>query len=90
VYIVYIRNVANEKLVANLKNRLETLDVDAIQNLSLLEQYIEERRFSLFPSLLYTERPNRAASFIEDGHIVLIMDNSPDSIVLPATFWKLD
>lgn len=88
VYILYIRNLADDKLVANVKKRLASLNVDAIQNLSLLEQYIEDRRLSLFPSLLYTERPDRATSFLEDGHIVLLMDNSPDSIVLPATFWS--
>ncbi|WHX39976.1 spore germination protein [Mesobacillus sp. AQ2] len=87
VYIVYIRGLANEKLVDNIKERLGSLQVNAIQNLSLLEEYIEERNYSLFPSLLSTERPDRAASFLEDGYIVLLMDNSPDSLVLPATFW---
>ncbi|MCM3670208.1 spore germination protein [Mesobacillus maritimus] len=88
VFILYIRNLANEKLVNNIKNRLKNLDVDAIQNLSLLEQYIEERPFSMFPSVLYSERPDRATSFLEDGHIILLMDNSPDSLILPATFWS--
>src|SRR5690606_36169841 len=64
------------------------LDVDSIQNLALLEQYIEERQASIFPTVLYTERPDRAVSFLEDGYIVLLMDNSPDSLVLPATFWS--
>lgn len=88
VFVLYIRGLANEKLVSNIKNRLESLEVNAIQNLSLLEEYIEERNFSLFPSILTTERPDRAASFLEDGYIILLMDNSPDSLVLPATFWS--
>lgn len=88
VYILYIRGLANEKLVDNIKERLGSLEVNAIQNLSLLEEYIEERNYSLFPSVLTTERPDRAASFLEDGYIALLMDNSPDSLVLPATFWS--
>lgn len=88
VLILYIRNLADEKMVANIQSRLENLSVDAVQNLSLLEQYIEERRYSLFPSVLYTERPDRAVSFLEDGNIILLMDNSPDCMVLPATFWS--
>lgn len=87
VFVLYIRGLANEKLVDNIKERLGSLDVNSIQNLSLLEEYIEERNYSLFPSILSTERPDRAASFLEDGYIVLLMDNSPDSLVLPATFW---
>lgn len=88
VYMLYIRNVADDQLVSNIKNRLQSLEIDAIQNLALLEQYIEERSLSLFPSILYSERPDRAASFLEDGHIVLLMDNSPDALILPATFWS--
>lgn len=86
--IVYVKDLANEKLVQNVKDRLNSLNVDSIQNLSLLEQQIEERKYSLFPTILYTERPDRATSFLEDGYIVLLMDNSPDSLVLPATFWS--
>jgi spore germination protein KA len=88
VFVVYIRGLANEKLIDNIKERLGSLEVNSIQNLSLLEEYIEERNYSLFPSMLSTERPDRAASFLEDGYIVLLMDNSPDSLVLPATFWS--
>lgn len=88
VYILYVRNVADDKLVDDIKNRLKNLDVDSIQNLALLEQYIEERRMSLFPSVLYSERPDRATAFLEDGHVVLLMDNSPDALILPATFWS--
>jgi spore germination protein KA len=88
VFVLYIRNLTDAQLVDNIKERLNNLNVDAIQNLSLLEQYIEERKFSLFPSVLLSERPDRAASFIEDGHVILLMDNSPDSLILPATFWS--
>nr|WP_285857072.1 spore germination protein [Mesobacillus subterraneus] len=88
VFVLYIRGLANEKLVTNIKKRLGSLEVNAIQNLSLLEEYIEERNYSIFPSILNTERPDRAASFLEDGYIILLMDNSPDSLVLPATFWS--
>lgn len=88
LYIVYQKDLVSEKLLQNVKDRVSSLDVDAIQNLSLLEQHIEERKYSIFPTILYTERPDRAASFLEDGYIVLLMDNSPDSLVLPATFWS--
>ena len=87
VHLLYLKDIANNKLLENIGNRLNRLDTDAIQNLSLLEQYIEERTYSIFPSILYTERPDRAASSLEDGYFVLLMDNSPDCLILPATFW---
>ena len=87
VFVMYINDIANEKLVDNIKERIGALDVSFIQNLAMLEQYIEERPYSLFSSILHTERPDRTASLLENGHIVLLMDNSPSSLILPATMW---
>ncbi|MFF2448342.1 spore germination protein [Neobacillus sp. NPDC058068] len=89
VLIVYEKDLVNDELLQEIKDRLASIDTDSILDLSILEQYLEERPRSLFPTLLNTERPDRAASFIEEGHIVLLMSNSPNCLVLPATFWTL-
>ncbi|MFO1443712.1 spore germination protein [Bacillus sp. Bva_UNVM-123] len=88
IHVVYIKDLVNKQLLTNIKTRINNLDVDSIQNIPLLEQLIEDRQVSIFPTILYTERPDRAVSFLEDGYIVLLMENSPASLVLPATFWS--
>ncbi|MEH7125770.1 MULTISPECIES: spore germination protein [unclassified Bacillus (in: firmicutes)] len=88
VSIVYLKDLTNETLLLNIREKLAKLDVDSIHNIALLEQYIEDRKTSLFPTVLYTERPDRAVSYIDNGYIVLIMDNSPAALVVPATFWS--
>jgi spore germination protein KA len=87
VYLVYNKELAGEKVLNEVKARIGAIRKDAVQNLSLLIQYIEDRKTSLFPTILQTERPDRAASFIEDGHIIVVMNNSPFALVAPATFW---
>ncbi|WP_409304811.1 spore germination protein [Peribacillus sp. SCS-155] len=87
-FLIYLKDLANEQLVSNIRNRLKALNVEHVQSLGILEQYIEERRKSVFPTILYTERPDRVAAFLEEGHIAILMDNSPDALVLPATFWS--
>ncbi|WP_160725816.1 spore germination protein [Bacillus sp. USDA818B3_A] len=89
VFLIYQKDLASDELLNNIKDKLSALDTDRILDLSILEQYLEERPRSLFPTILYTERPDRAASFIEEGHIVLLMSNSPSSLILPATFWAM-
>jgi hypothetical protein len=89
VFIAYEKDLVNEDLLQTIKDKLTKIDVDSVLDLSILEQYLEERPRSLFPTTLYTERPDRAASFIEEGHIVLLMENSPSSLILPATIWSL-
>jgi hypothetical protein len=89
VFLVYQKDLVNEELLKTIIDKLETFDVDSILDLSILEQYLEERPKSIFPTILYTERPDRAASFIEEGHIILLMENAPSCLILPATFWAL-
>jgi hypothetical protein len=89
VFLVYEKDLVNGELLQTIKDKLASFNTDAILDLSILEQYMEERPRSLFPTILYTERPDRAASFIEEGHIVLLMENSPSCLILPATFWTM-
>ena len=89
VFVVYEKDLVNKELLQNVKDKLDSIDRDSIIDLGILEQFIEERPHSLFPTLLYTERPDRAVSFIGEGHIALLMENSPASLVLPTTFWAL-
>lgn len=89
VFLVYEKDLVNEELLQTIKDKLASFDTNAILDTSILEQYLEERPRSLFPTILYTERPDRAASFIQEGHITLLMENSPSCLILPATFWGL-
>lgn len=88
VIVVYLKDLTNEKLLKNVQQRINSIDIDSIQNLAILEQLIEERKLSIFPSILYTERPDRATAYLENGFIVLLMDNSSACLIVPATFWS--
>ncbi|WP_338786927.1 spore germination protein [Metabacillus sp. FJAT-53654] len=86
--LLYLKNVANEKIIENVRNRISHIEVDFVHNIEKLEQLIEERPYSLFPSILYTERPDRVVSYLEEGHIVILTGASSASLVAPATFWS--
>ncbi|SDN44195.1 spore germination protein [Bacillus sp. OK048] len=89
VFLVYEKDLVNDELLLTIKDKLASFNSDKIIDLSILEQYLEEHPRSIFPTMLYTERPDRAAAFIEEGHIVLLMSNSPSCLILPTTFWAL-
>lgn len=88
VLIMYIQNIATDQLVHNVKDRIKQIEVDSLQGLEILEQHLEERPYSLVPTILYTERPDRAANFLEEGHVVIVMDNSPACLIAPVTFFS--
>lgn len=90
VYVLYVKDVADPELVKRIKKKVGSIESgNLVQSLSILEQFIEDRPYSLLPDVLVTERPDRACSFLNEGHVVLLMDNSPAALIAPVTFWSL-
>lgn len=89
VGVMYIDTIVSPKLVAEAKRRIESIKVDIVNGAGILEQYIEDNPASLLPSLLLTERPDRTASYLSEGHVAIFVDNTPYAIIGPATFWSL-
>lgn len=89
VSLFYVEGIVNPSLVETIKKRLdaiEALDYDSVVN---IEQFIEERPYSLLPSMLTTERPDRVAAHLAEGHIAIMQDNFPYAYIAPATYWTL-
>ncbi|WP_070119594.1 spore germination protein [Bacillus marinisedimentorum] len=88
VTVLYIKDLANNDVLETVKDRITSIDADSVRTVEMLEQYIEDRPYSIAPTVLYTERPDRAAAFLEDGYIVLAMNNSSACLIVPVTFWS--
>jgi spore germination protein KA len=89
VTIMYIKDIVNEDILTEVKEKIKAIDVDNVQNINLLDQYLEDRKYSLVPVNLFTERPDRATAYLEEGHIVLLMDHTSGCLVVPMTFWSM-
>lgn len=88
-YLMYIDDIANETLIKRVKKRMAEIKAKDVLQLSVLEQHIEERPYSLVPSCLMTERPDRACAYLKEGHVAVLNDVSPYALVTPVTFFTL-
>lgn len=86
VALVYMEELMYPEVLEKLKERLEQFEIDGVLDSGMLEQLAEEDWKSPFPQFETTERPDRAAMEVLDGRLVVICDNSPVAIMLPATF----
>ncbi|NLG85387.1 MAG: spore germination protein [Firmicutes bacterium] len=88
VALMYLYEVANPKLVAEVKRRIQMIGekIDFIGDSGSLEQLIEDHPHALIPQAIATERPDRCAAFLAEGHVVVLVGPSPYALVLPATF----
>lgn len=86
VALLYLEGIANPQLVEELENRIKQLDLDGLLSSGQLEQLIEDNPYSPFPQIQSTERPDKAVANLLEGRLVLVVDGSPQVLIVPAVF----
>ena len=87
--MLYLHGVADDALLKRVRARLEGVRTDHVLSIGALQQLMEDRPYALLPQCILTERPDRAASMLLEGQIVLLLDGSSQALVLPASIWHL-
>lgn len=86
IYLVYMEDLVYTGLLAEVERRMEGFAVDGVLDSGIIEQLTEEKWYSPFPQFQTTQRPDRAAMSILEGRAVLMSDNSPEALILPADY----
>lgn len=86
VALVYIEELVYPGLLEEIRERLDAWEIDGVLDSGMLEQLAEKDWISPFPQFETTERPDRAAMEALNGRVVLLCDNSPVALLLPAVF----
>lgn len=89
VALMYLKGVADEKIVAEVRRRLASIDSASVPGIGGIQQLIEDQPNALFPQMLQTERPDRAAASLKEGQFIILADNSPYALTAPITVYHL-
>ena len=89
IAVCYIKDITSPRLVETVKKRLNNISIDGVP---MAEKAIEEyivggSKWNPLPKVRYTERPDVAAVHLLEGHVCLVVDTSPNIMILPTTFW---
>ena len=84
--LVYVESIVNKDVLAQLKERLSRIDIDAVLDSGTIEQLIQDKQSTLFSTVGIAEKPDIAASRILEGRICLIVDGSPIALTVPMLF----
>jgi len=89
VVLAYMEGEADEKQLAELREKLKKIDVGSISmsQESIAEAMMKPQWYNPFPKVRYTERPDTATACIMEGDIVLLVDNSPSVMLLPTSLF---
>ncbi len=84
IAICYLADIANNDLVAEVKYRVNNLDIDYLTSSGQLEQLIQDNGSSLYPQLIATERPDKVSIHLLEGRVAIIVNDTPYVLVAPG------
>lgn len=86
VDIVYVEDLVDITLIEKIKQRMSDYEVDGLFDSGVIEQLSEKSWLSPFPQFQTTLRPDRAAMALLEGRVILLVDNSPEALILPSDY----
>ena len=87
VSIMYLSKIADPKIVEEVKRRLSRIELDSGLDSTYISEYIQDQSpYSIAPTVYKTEKPDKAASKILEGRVLIFVDGSPIALVVPCVF----
>lgn len=83
VAVVYLDGVAEKDTVDSVVKRIKEVQIDVVTDSNYLVPYLEEKPYSLFKQVGYTEKPDVASAKIAEGRVAVLTDGSPMALTLP-------
>ena len=90
VVVAYIKGLAPEPLVVEVRKRLSRIRMDGVLESAYVEEWIEDHPSSPFPQIKGTERPDAVAADLLEGRVAILTEGTPFVLVVPTTFWSLN
>ena len=84
VSILYMNNIENKKLINQIQNKINKINIDGIIDSSYIKKYLDTNK--LFPTIIQTERPDKASIALLEGKCIILVENSPNALILPSFF----
>lgn len=86
VAVTYIKGIADENIIDELKQRISKINIDGILDSSYISAFLQDNRKTVFSQIGSTEKPDIAAGKMLEGRVCVIVDGSPCVLTLPYLF----
>ncbi|WP_217595427.1 spore germination protein [Cohnella sp. GbtcB17] len=86
VGIMYINGIADDSIVREVRQRIERIDIDGILESGYIEELIQDEKWSPFPTIFNSERPDAITAGLLEGRVAILVDGTPFVLLVPALF----
>ncbi|OUS76953.1 spore germination protein [Paenibacillus sp. MY03] len=88
VAVLYMNGIADEAVVKEVYRRLADIEIDGVLESGYIEEFIQDETFTLFPTLMNTERPDTVAASLLEGRVAIVVEGTPIALIAPITLFN--
>ncbi len=86
VSVMYLDGIAKQEAVDEVLRRLRAIETDIVPDSGAIEQFLQDGRVPLYPTVGNSERPDKVAAKLSEGRIAILVDGSPVVLTVPFLF----
>ena len=84
--VCYMSDRVARKILDNVIKRLKNCTIDTVLGSGYLQTFLDTKHPSLFSGVGFTERPDVLTAKISEGKICIIVDGTPNALIVPYLF----
>jgi spore germination protein KA len=84
IKLVYINGIAKAEILNDIRSRLQRMQIDCVLDSNYIEELGKSSKYSIFPTVLSSEKPDSVSAAILEGRVAVLVDGSPYIMTAPA------
>lgn len=86
VCVCYMSDRTDDKMLADVLQRINSAELDTVIGSGYLQPFVDHKKPSIFTCVGTTERPDVFTAKLSEGKIGIIVDGTPDALIVPYLF----
>ncbi len=84
--VCYMSDRVDKEMLRNVVERLKNATVDTVLGSGYMQSFLDTKFSSIFSGVGFTERPDVLTAKISEGKICVIVDGTPNALIVPYLF----
>ena len=86
ICVSYINGLADKRILDEVCKKLNEIDIDGVLDSNYITELIRDKKWALFRSTGYTERPDVVVGRLLEGRVAIFIDGTPSVLTVPYLF----
>ncbi len=88
VSLVYFEDIADKRVVRQIKRKLSSFEIDGVLDSHYLTSFLEDKPNSIFRQVGNSEKPDIVCGKILEGRVAILVDGSPIVLTVPFIIFE--